>query len=218
MLSIIFSAASASAVAVGFAALAVMDIFYVPIIMRHIKGTGRFYLVFDSLQKLMVLVATVFLAIKFSYLVPGDAKNQIIFILIFLYILNYNFDINDTFFSDIKIFKKNKNHNDEGYSNKAVELISQIESDEEREANKSVFNKGLDMIQKYIFNLNFQFGTLRSLILRDTEYIQATEDISVEWGMKEVAVKMTIKEMVQNNIYRIVSDLLVIALVSLAIF
>lgn len=203
-------ASSAQFGVMAFMTLAVVDAIYVPSIMLHIRKNGRFYLVFDALHKLMTMVALSFILVKFYGQITSDIVVSTAFISAFLYIVNYNFDINDTFFSNITIFGK-KDHTKEGYSNQAIDLIKQIEKDEADEANKGVIEKGSEMLSKYAFNAHFQFGTLRAIVLGDKEYIDVTESISLEWGMKEVAEKMTILEIAKNNFYRILADIIVVA-------
>ena len=213
LLSFVFISPFVSATAVAFLSIAAFDLIYVPVIMAHIKKTGKFYLVFDALNKVMTLVAISFVMLKFYSIITSDFTHQIAFSIAFLYIINYNFDINDTFFSEFTIFGKVKNHTEEGYSKEATELIKQIENDEIENNKRNVFQKGAEMLQKYIFNAHFQFGTLRALILGDEEYLQVTESISLEWGMKEVAAKMTAKEIIKNNLKRFIADAIVFSAV-----
>ena len=205
-------------IAGAFSLLVVVDMIYVPAIMFHIRKNGRFYLVFDALQKLMTLVILFFIMTKFYSIITFNLEYKIAFIVAFLYILNYNFDINKELLSDIKILKMKKDHAGEGYSKEAIELLEGIHAEDDKRSNKSFLNKVSDMITKYIFNAHFQFGTLRAIVLRDKEYIDATESISLEWGMKEVASKMTFREIVKNNYNRVIVDALIVVMMWVLVF
>jgi hypothetical protein len=189
------------------AAIAALDALYTIGINTYIHKNGRFYLTFDVLNNVFVMTSLMVIMALFAYKISGDMITQAIFVTAFMFAINKTFDVNENFLKEL-LPKKDRNYQEDGYSTEASAMLHKINDDLATQENRSAMQKLSGVIDKFLFDVNFQVTTFKNLVLMEKQELRAIDEVSQAFGMAEVARKMTFKEIFVNNYLRVSLDIL----------